>query len=64
MSPLAFVWDPNLTLTRVPFDLDPCDPTSNSTLVMNFLLVKYFLVTFGIVTDGQTGSDASEPTMH
>ncbi len=25
VSPPAFVWDPNLTLTHVTFDLDPCD---------------------------------------
>ena len=25
VSPPAFVWDPNLTLTHMTFDLDPCD---------------------------------------
>ncbi len=25
VSPLVFLWDPNLNLTNVTFDLDPCD---------------------------------------
>ncbi len=72
VSPPAFVWDPNLTLTHVTFDLNPCDlwplgqmsnkfqkvgdPTSNSSVVMNFFLVIFFLVNYylGIVTDRQT----------
>ncbi len=35
VSPPAFVWDPNLTLTHVTFNLDPC------SLVMNFFLVIF-----------------------
>ena len=36
VSPPAFVWDPNFTLTHMSF-------------VMNFFLMNYYLVTFGIV---------------
>ncbi len=56
VSPSAFVWDTNLTLTHVTSDLDPCDlrplgqmskklfgdPTLNGFLVMNFFLVIFF----------------------
>ena len=55
VSPPAFVRNPYLTLTHVTFDLD-------GSKDMNFFLVIFFLVnylvTFGIVTDGQTESGA------
>ncbi len=58
VSPPAFVWDPNMELTHMTFDLDPCSQ------VMNFYLVTYFLVTFGMATHRQTESNAYEPIVH
>ncbi len=57
VSPPAFVWDPYLTLTYVTFD--------GSRDIYFLLLVSSFgQVTLDRLKDGQTESDAYEPTVH
>ncbi len=57
VSPPAFVWDPNSTLTHVTFDLTHVT-FENGSLVMNIFLMNFFLLTFGIATDRQAEDDA------
>ncbi len=50
VSPPAFVWDPNLTLTHVTFDLDSCDiwplDQMSKKLFQNFRLICKEIVIF------------------
>ncbi len=56
MSPPAYVWDANMALTHVTFELDPCDlwPYLKQFLNYEFFTSGFFVVNYFLVTDRRT----------